>query len=561
MKILSCRTLDCRQNHASFTKNPRLIYRETPPQTPKSGTQKPKNVKSGSGKEQTRHPSAARVRQIREAIKKAKAEMPENVLSTRLEKGHDEEAAFKQYPKGEKLKTDVQRAEIRRRVSKILFEQDKTLAPKEQQEIKERQTNRYYEFKIGNNTLRGHVEAPHGTAPSEEIKKWCKKMGVSSHETNTAEITKETPNWMVFKRPRLHTDVNSLPKDVESSLRSEGNVYTKEDNLNALAAQRDLTKEVLKQQGNLTEDGQAKNPYLGIYLHDKVDTRGHDFEIAAKEVDGKNLLNPLLAFWIAKKIEGKIAAKNLKNVKGETPTVNVVTYPGAYSGSNALRALRNGDGTFDFKGLGENFHALQLEVSAHIRKTNQKELAEMLQELLQEFSKEFKTPEDMNHLEKDYRSAYESKLAQEKEDFFSKKYVKFGEVEIAEDQIGLDKSVLEVLNVGIGDKVKMGGHEFEVVEMRPEVKKLGKRVLINKQYEQDVGDKIVIEVSERQQKTADDAAKNAQDDSTKHGEDGESQPQQESFWKKAGKRLKFFGSLLIDGIKDIAKGVKSFFGF
>lgn len=304
MKILSCRTLSCRQNHVPGSQIPRLVYRETPPQTPKSGTQKPKNAKSPSKKEQTLHPNAARIKQIREGVKKAKAEMPEDVLSTRLEKGHDEEASFKQYPKGEKLKTDVQRAEIRKRVSKILFEQDKTLAPKEQQE--------------------------------------------------------------------------------------------------------------------------------------------------------------------------------------------------------------------------------------------------------------FKTSEDVKKLEKDYRSEYETKLAEEKEDFFSKKHVKFGDLEIAEDMIGLDKSVLEVLNVNIGDKVKVGGHELEVVEMHPEVKKLGKRVLINKQYEQDVGDKIVIEVSERKQKTADDEAKNAQEESKKHDE---SQPQKESFWTKAGKRLRFFGSLMVDGIKDVAKGVKSFFGF
>jgi hypothetical protein len=293
---------------------------------------------------------------------------------------------------------------------------------------------------------------------------------------------------MVFKRPRLMADVNNLPKGIESSLRSEGVVYTREDNLNAVKAERDLTGKILGEQENLDKNGQAKNPYLAIYLHGKVDTRGSDFEIAAKQEDGKGPLNPLLGFWIAEKIKEKIAKKGIKNSKGEQPTVNVKTYKGPYSGSNALTALRHGDGTFDFHGFGENFQALQLEVGAHIRKTHQKELAEILQDLLKDFSKEFQTPKDMQKLEH-YQSAYEKKLEQEKDEIFNVKNIAFSD-DIPEGKIALGKTPREVLEVEAGDTVKIGDRELKVMMMKSADMKSGKTMMMNKKYEGTVGEKL-----------------------------------------------------------------------
>lgn len=474
-----------------------------------------------------RHPSKPagiskeRFSRLRKIYKQQKAEVEkkqEEIVKSRLEKGHTIQKAVKEdsplimaddehlsdEEKEKKFKTNVVRAEIRKRVSKAMYEEDTKLPAVEQREIAERQVNRFYDFKVNQPTLRAHVEAPHGTKASKKVEKWCEDHKISDYETNTNEITAETTNWMIFNKPRLIADVNSLPADVESSLRSEGAVYTKEDNLNAVKAQRDLTSHLLKEQNNLDENGKAKNPYLAVYLHGKVDTRGHDFEIAARQENGKGPLNPLLAFWIAEKLKEKVAAKGLKNLKGETPTVNVVTYKGAYSGSPALTRLRHGDGVFDFKGFGENFHALQLEIGAHLRKTQQPALSSILNELMIDFSEEFKTPQDMGKLEK-YAEAYGQKLQKEKDELFSTKNLGFSD-EVPEGRIALGKALREALEVDKGDTITVNGKELKVMMMKAADMKSGKTMMVNgKHKELGEAEKLTIETANG--KTSDNHAK------------------------------------------------------
>ena len=479
----------------------------------------------------------------------------------RLEKGHDLKKAIAEAPllqadheglsdeeKQMRFEEDLITAEVRRRVSKVMYEQDRQLSPEEQEEIIERQIDRYYNSNIQNNTLRAHVEAPHGTKASEKVEKWCETNKISDYETNTNEITGETTNWMIFKRSRLVADVNSLPKDVESSLRSEGTVYTQEDNLNAVKAQRDLTKKLLREQDNLDGEEKAKNPYLAIYLHGKVDTRGHDFEIAAKEENGQGPIDPLLAFWIAEKLKEKVAAKGLKNLKGETPTVNVVAYKGAYSGSPALTRLRHGDGTFDFKGFGKNFQALQLEVGAHLRKTKQKELSEILNELMQEFSEEFKTAEDYAKAEK-YREPYEKKLQKEKDDLFSTKNLGLSE-EIPEDKIALSKALREALEVDKGDTVTVNGKELQVMMMKAADMKSGITMMLNPKHKEAIGEKLLIEAKTTKTATQEPQEKTTAEPDTNnnHGEKSpHAEVKKESTWSKVKKKLKFFFGLFGGG--------------
>lgn len=458
-------------------------------------------VKSGP-----KHPSAKRIGQVKKALKEAQAAVPKEAVLARLEKGQDLKAAVEQYPwlaemdpnltteqKQAILQTDLTRAEVRKKVSETLYVTDKAAAPAQQAEIVERQINRFYDFKIGNKGLMGHVESPHGTAPSQKIRDWCKEENhkMASHEVHTNEISQQTPNWMVFNKTRLLTDVNSLKVGVKSSLRSEDAVYTKEDNLNALKAQRDLTAKMLMEQGNLGGDGKAKNPYLAIYLHGKVDTRGHDFELAAKEDGGKGQINPLLAFWIAEKLREKIGQKGLKNVKGEAPTVNVVTYKGAYSGTNALTQLRHGNGTFDFGGFGENFQALQLECGAHMRKTYQPEIAAILQDLCKDFSAEFKAAKDLEKLQK-FKNAHAEKLAKEQVELFSTKNLDFND-KIPADEIAFNKALREVFEVDTDDIVKMGNNLLKVRRMVPADMKGGKSMMLNTKFKGTVGEKLVIE--------------------------------------------------------------------
>lgn len=255
---------------------------------------------------------------IRKAVEKVKKEVPDSVLENRLEKGHKAEKAYEQYPHGKKLDIDARKAEIRRRVSQLMFEDDtKNLSAEEQDEVIERQIDRFYRYDIGNKDIHGHLDAPHGSKPADDnILEWCESHKVVAFEGETDVIAQSGVNNMVFYRSRLLADVNSLPHGVTSSLRSEGAVYTQEDNLNAVKAQRDLTAKILKESDNLDANGQAIRPHLAIHVHGKVDTRGHDFEIGAKQKDGKGPVDTRFVFWFAEKLNSKLASRSdMKNAK------------------------------------------------------------------------------------------------------------------------------------------------------------------------------------------------------------------------------------------------------
>lgn len=434
-----------------------------------------------------------RVGRIRRVRAEATGDLPDNVLQTRLEKGHTKEQAYAQYPHGAALEAHAHRAEIRKRVSEAMFKEDRKNLPADEREaVEERQINRYYRYQVGDPSLRAHVEAPHGIEPSAEVKQWCVEHSVVDHEPGTAFIATQGVNHMVFKRSRLDVDVNSLPTGVKTSLRSEGAAYTKEDNMNAVKAQRDLTARVLTQMGNLNESGKVINPHLAVYFHGKTDKRGHDFEIAARQREGKGPLDPRVAFWFADKLEGKLQEKKeIKNLKGEPLSVNVVTYAGAYCGSPALTRLRYGDGVLDFNGFGEMLQCLQLECSRHLRDNNAEEIAIILNEIMAEFSDEFKTPEDLEKLDS-YAGKFEEKMALEKANLFNTEKLEFDN-SISEAVIGLNLGLREELGVENGDEVTVNGKTLKVIGMKKEHLKIGKTMMLHPSHKDRIGTAIVIE--------------------------------------------------------------------
>src|SRR3972149_9649075 len=216
------------------------------------------------------HISPERIKKVRKTRDEVEEGLSENMVAGKVISAADREESFANYPKGEGLMKDARRAEIRKRVSKRMFEADADLSPKEKADVIERQINRYFNFAVHNKTLRGHVEAPHGIAPSDETVAWCKENNVVSFEEGTRAITEQISNYAILNRPRIFVDINNLPKGVESSLRSDGAVFTEEDNLNAVKAQRDVIRKILEASDNIDSEGKAINPHLAIFLHGKT---------------------------------------------------------------------------------------------------------------------------------------------------------------------------------------------------------------------------------------------------------------------------------------------------
>ncbi len=429
--------------------------------------------------------SISRMKNIKSNRQEIKAALPQDVLAIRLGQKGKHEKAYEQYPHGERLKEDVIRAEIRKRVSELMYASDHQNLPLQEQEaVIERQINRYFKFIIGDPTLHGHVEAPHGIAPALEVRNWCKKKGIVSSESKTASIASGAINNFIFSRPRLFADINCLPQNVKSSLRSEGAVYTREDNLNAVKSQRDLTKKLLSCSNNLNKSSQVINPHLAIYFHGKSDSRGHNFEIATKQREGKGPLDPKIAFWFADQLTLRLKEKDLKDSNGETPNVNVVAKYGAYSGSYALIKLRYGDDVLGFKGFGEMLQCLQLECGAYLRKQFPNQISEILNEILIEFSAQFKVPADLEKLSS-YNEKFNEKIATEKAELLSLKNIGF-DMEAALDSIALSLSQRENLEINSGEYISVNGKILKVVKMTRTHLNSGKLIILNPQFQDEI---------------------------------------------------------------------------
>jgi len=393
-------------------------------------------------------------------------------------------------PHGE-LEPHLLRAHQRREIALILHEQERDLPDSLKGVLEEEEIGEYYDYADGSPEIKGHVDVVHGTPPSEKVQAWLKGHDITDYEAGVNEIGQKVRNNMIFKKSRISADVNHLTSDVLTSIRSERTVLSEEFNLHGVKSERALTRRMLKKAGSLDEDGKAKNPYLAIYLHGKADTRGNDFEIAAKQTNGKGPIHPLLAFWIQEKLSAKVKEKGIKNGKNEDATVNVVTSPGAYSGSPALTKMRYGDGLFDFKGFGENFQALQLEVSRHIRDNYKDQMGAILNELLAEFSQTFRSEGAMKQLDK-YKEAYESNMRREKEELLGRKKIFFTK-DVSQSEIGMAESIRDHFDVEVGDHVKIKGKKVKVVKMKQEVLKQGYTMTLNPEFEAKIGTNLECE--------------------------------------------------------------------
>lgn len=366
------------------------------------------------------------------------------------------------------------RAEMRRRVIEAAFAIDHEKPREEQDKIIDRQIRANFEYKQDREDVRGHVDVIHALPPDYDsenrrrskkgpLNNWALANKTSSFETGIGEIAAKAFNNVLFKRHRLHTDPNSLGVGEDTSILIERKSIAKRSNVNALKAQRDVTKRMMEGAGAM-EDGVLKKPYFAIFLHGKVDTRGADFEIAACEKEWIEAIDPAVAFWFADELGKTLKEKDIKNKEDKFPTINVVTSPGAYSGSRALHRMRNGDNLFEFNGFGKMFQALQLEVGKHLRDNYPTQLTEILNELMEKFSATFQTGEAIEAIDVNKRLV-ENKL-REKERLAEKMKEIYYDNSVGEGQVALSAAMRGFLEVEVGEMVKIGGLNLEVRLMK-----------------------------------------------------------------------------------------------
>ena len=417
----------------------------------------------------------AEVRKCREEISHGDIKTPDIT---------DPDKISKKYPSSENFKSDMESAEIRRRVSEVMFIRDQELSQEDKKGIIERQINKHFSMEFSSKEVMGHVQMPHGVKPNLTIQEWCKQNNVTDYDEQTSEIGKATGNYIAYKFSRSRADLNNLSEDVSRpSHVTESSVFTKEYNLNALKAQRDLMLRVFEDKQIMDEDGKLTKPYMDVHIHGKVDTRGSDFEIAAAmKASGQAPIDERLVFWISDRLKVKIQEKGIRNSKGEVASVNVVTVNGSpYCGTYALTRLRYGDELFDFHGFGEMLQCLQLECGKFVRYNHTNDIAQAINEIIAEFTKEFQNKEDLQKIDSN-KKRFEQKYGEEYNNFINPGVIGFSDA-VDTGSVLLSNGVRDIAEVNVGETVLVNGLELKVGHMKQEYLKLGKKIMLHNSNE------------------------------------------------------------------------------
>jgi len=409
--------------------------------------------------------------------------------------------------------------EIRKRISEILMEKDKTLSQEEREAIAKRAINRHIaKFEIGTPEIKGHLEALHAVPPTigliiklvqreypdmsreqiieldQSIENEIDASQIKFPELLRSEIINEileknpTPQKQTILEIKKIFDERTGPIAATAARHSKSSLLIPRYSrlvvdMNRPIDNREISKkqsaleyglgakevywEVLRKlTGNACEVDQKDeitNPYLVLSIHGKVSKKTTDFVIANGLKNGEMACDPQIARWLEEKLKQKIREKNIVADGAELATVHIAEEGEKFSGDSHLIDYRYGDKKHH--GFGQLLQIAQLEIDRRVRKASSEKISETLAEILQEFSSEFKDRACLTKFIIEHTSP---------EDHDRKQGVILVETahhsSILEGEIGLRLGLRKALGVKPGDMVIVNGWiEYKVCRIPKEL--------------------------------------------------------------------------------------------
>lgn len=210
--------------------------------------------------------------------------------------------------------------------------------------------------------------------PKSELDQKVKAVWTASFDMNTGLIARQVARVLkasviVAKKPRTHADPNRTWRFRKTAPIEGVNKYlAREYPRSVLAAFYWAARRILQSQNLLDDSGRLKKQFLRVAIHGMVDRGGYDLAVGGS----LRIADPEVVEKFAETLQKKIVEQGLL-VEGEVPKV-VIARPKdpqikMYSGAPVLATHRReleGRVT-QYPPFGENFQAIQLEISNRLR--------------------------------------------------------------------------------------------------------------------------------------------------------------------------------------------------
>lgn len=210
----------------------------------------------------------------------------------------------------------------------------------------------YLKYSIGETNCQVLVDALHATAPNSDVK--------------TGKLAME-----VARRTKCHCIVSTISRDTMDLNRPPNG-----KNNPAIIELRRTVRDILWTNDLITSTNKLKAPVLQLSLHGMKDRSTHDIELGT--VCGKSC-SPEILKWAQMQVEEWSSSVS----GGCTPRVSVNR---ELSGDISKSYNRCGDSSNGFKGYGEGFNTIQIEIASWLRENHFEQLVQLVSNLVQRFN-------------------------------------------------------------------------------------------------------------------------------------------------------------------------------
>ena len=206
---------------------------------------------------------------------------------------------------------------------------------------------KYLKYSIGNKKINGHIDAVHAQSPkSDEF----------TGKIVSATIKQGTFSGIISTISRTEMDINR-PRIKK--------------NAPAIDEYRETIKNILISKDILDANGYLVKNYLHLAIHGMSNDKETDFEIGTRY--GSSCSAEVKTWFI----------KELQKLSDNIGVDNI------FPGDSSKSYHRNGDRNNNYKGYGNKFHTIQIEINRTWRKKRQLMLIDFFSEILQSFDNKF----------------------------------------------------------------------------------------------------------------------------------------------------------------------------
>lgn len=206
---------------------------------------------------------------------------------------------------------------------------------------------KYLKYHLGKSKFNGHIDAVH------------------AHPRQSDQYTGEIVNAVINKM-----DCSGIIATI-SRTKMDLNRQRNKDNAPAIDEYRATIRDIIDSKRLLNRNDKLRKNYLHLAIHGMSNDRKNEFEIGT--LNG-NSCDSAVEDWF------------IQHLESITTKIGVNTI---FPGDPSKSVHRSGDGTSNYRGYGNHFHTIQIEINRTWRRDKQADIVNFLCLIINSFDKRF----------------------------------------------------------------------------------------------------------------------------------------------------------------------------